>query len=140
MSTRKRHGLVKFSRQFAAAVIVVTAAAFIGVGIEHSPASQAIAPHTTGDAKSQVVVRGGHSFVEIKTSNGELLHPLPAEFNGPGLHGGSAPRGGSGSPPDWQMWRNVVLIIMLITVVAVATAGLDQARRYSRRVGQSART
>ena len=139
MSTRKRHGPVKFCRQFVAAVVVVTAMAFIGVAIEHSPVSQSIAPHMTGLAKAQIIVRGGHSFVQIKTSNGELLHQLPAGFNGPGLRGGSTPRGGSGSPPDWQLWRNVVLIIVFIAVVAAATAGIDQARRSSRRVHQTPR-
>ena len=136
MSTRKRHGLVKFCRQFAAAVVVVTAMAFIGVGIEHSPVSQAMAPHGTGGAKAQLIERGGHAFAEIKTPNGERLRQLPAGLSGPGQRG----RGGSGSPPNWQLWRNVALIIVLIALVAVATAGLDQVRRSSRRVRQSART
>ena len=135
MSTRKRHGLVKFCRQFAAAVTVVTAMAFIGVGIEHSPVSQAMAPHGTGDAKAQTIERGGHAFAEIKTPNGERLRQLPAGLSGPG----QPARGGSGSPPNWQLWRNVALIIVLIALVAAATAGLDQVRRSSRRVRRSAR-
>ena len=134
MSTRKWHALTKFCRQFTAALVVVTAAAFIGVAIEHSPVSHAIAPHETGGAKPQIIVRDGHPFVEMKTPNGEVLHQLPAGFS-PGQRG----RGGSGSPPNWQLWRNVVLIILLIALVAAATAGLDQVRRTSRRVRQSAR-
>jgi len=135
MSTRKRHGLVKFCRQFTAAVVVVTAMAFIGVGIEHSPVSQAIAPNGTSCARAQIIERGGHVFAEIKTPNGELLRQLPAGLSGPGRSG----RGGSDSPANWQLWRNVVLIIVLIALIAAATAGLDQVRRSSRRVRQSAR-
>ena len=135
MSTQKGHGLVKFCRQFAAALVVVTALAFIGVAIEHSPMSQAIAPHETGAGKAQIIKRGGHAFAEIKAPNGELLRRLPAGLSGPGLRG----RGGSGSPPNWQLWRNVVLIVVLIAVVAAATAGLDHVRRTSRRVRHSAR-
>ncbi len=135
MSTRKGRGLAKFCRQFAAALVVVTAVAFIGVAIEHSPVSQAIAPHETGGDKAKIIERGGHAFAEIKTPNGELLRQLPVGFSGPGQRG----RGGSGPPPDWQLWRNVVLIIVLIALVAAATAGLDKVRRTSRRLRQSAR-
>ena len=129
MSTRKWHGLVKFCRQLVAAMMVVTAMAFIGVAIEHSPASQAIAPHETGTDKAHIIERGGHTFAEIKTPNGELLRQLPAGLSGPGQRR----RGGSGSPPNWQLWRSVVLIIVLIALIAAATAGLDQVRRSSRR-------
>ena len=135
MSPRRRHGLVKFCRQFAAAVLVVTATAFIGVAIEHSPVSQAIAPHVTGGDKAQIIERDGHAFVEIRSPKGEVFRQLPAGLSSPGQRG----RGGSGSPPDWQLWRNVVLIIILIALVAGATAGLDRVRRSSRRVRQSTR-
>jgi hypothetical protein len=135
MSPQKRRGLVKFSRQFAAAVLVVTATAFIGVAIEHSPVSQAIAPHETGNEKAQVIQRGGRAFVEMKTPNGDYLRQLPAGLSGPGQRG----RGGSGSPPNWQLWRNVALIVVLIALVATATAGLDRVSRSARRIRHSAR-
>ena len=133
MSHWKRHGLVKFCRQFAAAVVVVTAMAFIGVAIEHSPVSHS--DRTLAAPGPRSSSEAGTPSPRLRPPNGELLRQLPAGLSGPGRRG----RGGSGSPPNWQLWRNVVLIIVLIALVAAATAGLDQVRRSSRRVRQSAR-
>jgi hypothetical protein len=95
----------KFSRQFAAALVLVVGIAFLGVGLEHSRLSNVVAPHVP------VVVRAVRHYVRSE----RVIHLS------------------SGPPPDLAEWLPVVQLLGLMAVITLVVATADTVLRASRR-------
>jgi hypothetical protein len=104
-STKRARAAWRFSRQLLAALILVTAVAFLGVGLEHSRLSNIVAPHVP------VVVRAVRRNVRSET----IIHL------------------GSGPPPNLAGWVPVVQLLGLMAAIALVVATADTVQRASRR-------
>jgi hypothetical protein len=113
-------------RDFLAAVVLVTALAFLGVALEHSSFSSAVAPHSPVGHLNQVTVR----VVRPDGQRGTEKVRLPPGFR-------QRPRGvvklGGGSPFDGADWTLVAQNLGLVAAIALPIVGLDQLRRVARR-------
>jgi hypothetical protein len=104
---------LRFSRHLAAAALLVTAVAFLGVGLEHTPVSRMLpAVHgDRGESGKRVIDRFGHI---------------------PNKH--LAPRGGGPGPPsNLASWPSVGHVLLEITLIALVVVALDGIRRLARR-------
>jgi hypothetical protein len=126
MNTRSRRQPLKFLRDFVAALVLVAAVAFLGVALEHSSLSDALAPHAVVGHGNQVTVR----VIRPNGQRGNEKVRLP-----PGFH--QRPRGviklGGGIPFDLADWTLVVQNLGLVAAIALPLVGVDQLRRLVRR-------
>lgn len=133
--------MLRFVRQLLAAAALVGVVSFLGVGIEHSPFAQAVAPHYGGALRLQLVTRRGQVFAKTEAGSGghetvtlRRLPNLVASKDGPGeVIDGAVVNRRSGSPTRLTSWPSVVEILVLILALALLVAGIDKLRRLARR-------
>ena len=143
-SKRRGHGALRFAQRFLAASVLSVAVGFSGFVIEHSALAQVVAPHNNGPERLQVVTRGGQAFFKIEVGSPDhqkvTLRRLPKLVTGI-RHGREIVlnRGG-GSPSNFSNWAPVAEIFILVVVIALFIAGLDQLRRIAQRRRRSVAT
>ena len=128
--------LVKFARHFLAVTCVVVVVFFIGVALEHSPLSQAVAPHADLQQHESfsVVKRDGQVYVEVVTGSKGHEKTVLHKARGVPTAGHPVDLGGSrGSPFNPSGWPQAAAIAVVILVGAGVVALLDRRRRSTRR-------
>lgn len=115
-------------RQLAGAALLVTAVAFLGLGLEHSPLSHLV-PALTARSRSAPpghIASGGGNFVVVRPGS-PPGHPPPKA-----LHHGRG--GGPGPPSDLSSWLTVGHVLLEVLGLTIAGVAVDLVWRAWRKV------
>lgn len=128
-------GVVRLSRHFVMALVVVIVISLVALLIEHSALSQSVAPHSSASEHSELVLRDGQPYirVDVNAAGRSTVTYRRAAVPKRDVHGGVVRIKQGGSPADLSRWNAVLEIIVLIVVIALLVAVIDRLRRRVRR-------
>ncbi len=125
---------MKFVRHLLAAALLVVSVFLVGVGLEHSPLAQSIAPHDDTPQAISVVKRDGQVYVKVvRGSQGHTQTTLQKVKTAP-TAGHPVDLGGArGSPFSGSDWPQAAAIFLVIVAGAAGVGQLHRLRLAMRR-------